>query len=86
MNHQNQLEQMANRAMFATIATFLVIYDNTSKSSINLHKLTKLEPLTLAWMLTIIQTPEQMTNGVMFATHSRLGTHARFVLDYTRNE
>jgi hypothetical protein len=57
MNHQNQLEQMANEAMFATISPFLVIYDNTSKASINLQKLTKLEPLTLAWMLTIIQTP-----------------------------
>jgi hypothetical protein len=34
-----------------------VIYDNTTKASINLQKLTKLEPLTLAWMLTIIQTP-----------------------------
>jgi hypothetical protein len=57
MNHQNQLEQMANGAMFATISPFLVIYDNTSKASINLQKLTKLESLTLAWMLTIIQTP-----------------------------
>jgi hypothetical protein len=57
MNHQNQLEQMANEAMFDTISPFLVIYDNTSKASINLHKLTKLELLTLAWMLTIIQTP-----------------------------
>jgi hypothetical protein len=37
MNHQNQLEQMANEAMFATISPFLVIYDNTSKASINLH-------------------------------------------------
>jgi hypothetical protein len=57
MNHQNQLEQMATGAMFATISPFLVIYDNTSIASINLQKLTKLEPLTLAWMLTIIQTP-----------------------------
>jgi hypothetical protein len=57
MNHQNQLEQMANGAMFATISPFLVIYDNTSKSSINLQKLTKLEPLPLSWMLTVIQTP-----------------------------
>jgi hypothetical protein len=57
MNHQNQLEQMANEAMFATISPFLVIYDTTSKANINLQKLTKLEPLTLAWMLTIIQTP-----------------------------
>jgi hypothetical protein len=57
MNHQNQLEQMANEAMFATISPFLVICDSTSKASINLHKLTKLELLTLTWMLTIIQTP-----------------------------
>jgi hypothetical protein len=48
MNHQNQLEQMANGAMFATISPFLVIYENTSKTSINLQKLTNLEPLTLA--------------------------------------
>jgi hypothetical protein len=27
MNHQNQLEQMANEAMFATISPFLVIVD-----------------------------------------------------------
>jgi hypothetical protein len=57
MNHQYQLEQMANGAMFSIISPFLVIYDNTSKASINLQKLTKLEPLTLAWMLIIIQTP-----------------------------
>jgi hypothetical protein len=31
-----------------------VIYDNTTKASINLQILTELEPLTLAWMLTII--------------------------------
>jgi hypothetical protein len=61
MNHQNQLKQMANGAMFATISPFLVIYDNTSKRSINLQKLTKLEPLTLAWMLTIIQLPLDQT-------------------------
>jgi hypothetical protein len=48
---------MAYEAMFATISPFLVIYDNTAKASIILQKLTKLEPLTLAWMLTIIQTP-----------------------------
>jgi hypothetical protein len=57
MNHQNQLEQMANGAMFSTISPFLVIYENTCKARINLQKLTKLEPLTLAWMLTIIQSP-----------------------------
>jgi hypothetical protein len=48
---------MAYEAMFATISPFLVIYDNTAKASINLQKMTELEPLTLAWMLTIIQTP-----------------------------
>jgi hypothetical protein len=56
MNHQNQLEQMAIGAMFATIPPFLVIYDNTTKASINLQKLTELEPLTLAWIRTNIQT------------------------------
>jgi hypothetical protein len=48
---------MAYEAMFTTISPFLVIYDNTTKASIKLHKLTELEPLTLSWMLTIIQTP-----------------------------
>jgi hypothetical protein len=62
MNHQNQLEQMANGAMFATISPFLVIYDNTSKASISLQKLTQLEALTLASMLTIIQTPPRSTS------------------------
>jgi hypothetical protein len=57
MNHKTQLKQMANGVMFATFSPFLVIYDNTNKASINLQKLTKLESLTLAWMLTIIQTP-----------------------------
>jgi hypothetical protein len=61
MNHQNQLEQLANGSMFTTISPFLVIYENTSKASINLQKLTKVEPLTLAWMLTIIQTPLRST-------------------------
>jgi hypothetical protein len=48
---------MAYEAMFATISPVLVIYDNTTKASINLQKLKVLEQLTLAWMLTIIQTP-----------------------------
>jgi hypothetical protein len=52
-----KLELMAYEAMFSTISPFFVIYDNTTKASINLQKLTKLEPLTLASMLTIIQTP-----------------------------
>jgi hypothetical protein len=54
-----KLELMAYEAMFATISPFLVIYDNTTKASINLQKLIELEPLTLAWMLTIIQTPRK---------------------------
>jgi hypothetical protein len=56
---------MANGAMFATISPFLVIYDNTTKASINLQKLTKLEPLTLAWTYTIIQTPPR-SNFLLF--------------------
>jgi hypothetical protein len=47
MNHQNQLKHMKNGAMFATISSFVVIYDNTSKASINLQKLTKLNHLHL---------------------------------------
>jgi hypothetical protein len=53
---------MAYEAMFATISPFLVIYDNTTKASINLKKLTELELLTLAWVLTIIQTPLDQTS------------------------
>jgi predicted permease len=34
---------MAYEAMFATISPFLVIYDNTTKASINLQMLTELE-------------------------------------------
>jgi hypothetical protein len=52
-----KLEVMAYEAMFATISPFLVIYDNTTKARINSQILTELEPLTLSWMLTIIQTP-----------------------------
>jgi hypothetical protein len=48
---------MAKDTMIATISPFLVIYNNTSKASINLQKLAQLESLKLAWMLTIIQTP-----------------------------
>jgi hypothetical protein len=68
MNHQNQLEHMANGAMFATISPFLVIYDNTTKANINLQILTELESLTLAWMLTIIQTPPR-SNFPLFDFH-----------------
>jgi hypothetical protein len=59
---------MAYEAMFATISPFLVIYDNTTKASINLQKLTELESLTLAWMLTIIQTPPR-SNFPLFGLH-----------------
>jgi hypothetical protein len=59
---------MAYEAMFATISPFLVIYDNITKASINLHELTKLEPLTLAWMLTIIQTHPR-SNSPLFDLH-----------------
>jgi hypothetical protein len=53
---------MAKDAMIATISPFLVIYDNTSKASINLQKLTKLEPLTVAWMLTKSKLPLDPTS------------------------
>jgi hypothetical protein len=63
-----KLVLMAYEAMFATISPFLVIYDNTTKASINLQEWTKLEPLTLAWMLTIIQTPPR-SNFPLFDLH-----------------
>jgi hypothetical protein len=59
---------MAYEAMFATISPFLVIYDNTTKASINLQEFKKLEPLTLSWMLTIIQTPPR-SNFSLFDLH-----------------
>jgi hypothetical protein len=31
MNHENELEQMANEAMFTTISPFLVIYDKNKQ-------------------------------------------------------
>jgi hypothetical protein len=66
-----KLELMAYEAMFATIFPFLVIYDNTTKASINLQILTELETLTLAWMLTIIQTPLDQTSPVLIlCSHS----------------
>jgi hypothetical protein len=56
--------------MFATISPFLVIYDNTTKAIINLQELTELEPLTLAWMLTIIQTPlDQTSPSLIFSSY-----------------
>jgi hypothetical protein len=59
---------MAYEAMFARISPFLVIYDNTTKASINLLESIELEPLTLAWMLTIIQTPPR-SNFALFDLH-----------------
>ena len=41
--------------MFLTISSFFVIDDNTIKASIKFAKFEKIEPLTLAWMLTIVQ-------------------------------
>jgi hypothetical protein len=60
----------------ATISPFLKIYDNTTKASINLQELTKLEPLTLAWMLTIIRTPPR-SNFPLFdlRVHSPFWSH-----------
>jgi hypothetical protein len=48
--------------MFATISSFLVIYDNTSKASISLQKLTKLESLTLAGNLPSSKLPLDQTS------------------------
>jgi hypothetical protein len=62
---------MAYEAMFATISPFLVIYDNTTKASINLQELTELESHTLAWMLTIIQTPPR-SNFPHFDLHVQI--------------
>jgi hypothetical protein len=62
MNHQNQTRTNGKWGHVRYNLPFLVIYDNTIKASINLQKLTKLEPLTLAWMLTIIQTPIDQTS------------------------
>jgi hypothetical protein len=59
---------MAYEAMFTRISPFLVIYDNTTKASTNLQELTELEPLTLSWMLTIIQTPPR-SNFPLFDLH-----------------
>jgi hypothetical protein len=57
MNHQNQTRTNDIWGHVRYNLPLLVIYNNTSKAIINLQNLTKLEPLTLAWMLTIIQTP-----------------------------
>jgi hypothetical protein len=69
------LELMAYEVMFATISLVLVIYDNTSKASINLQILTKLEPRTLAWMLTIIQTPPR-SNPPLYWSSLSMFTHS----------
>jgi hypothetical protein len=57
MNHQHQTQTNGIWGHVRYNFPLLVIYDNTTKASINLQKLIKLEPLTLTWMLTIIQTP-----------------------------
>jgi hypothetical protein len=57
MNHQNQTRTNGIWGHVLYNLPLLVIYDNTSKANIILQKLTKLVPLTLAWMLTVIQTP-----------------------------
>jgi hypothetical protein len=57
MNHQNQTRTNGIWGHVCYNLPLLVIYDNTTKASINLQISTELEPLTLAWMLTIIQTP-----------------------------
>jgi hypothetical protein len=61
MNHQKQTRTNGIWGHVRYNIPFLVIYDNRSKASIYLRKLTKLVPLTLAWMLTIIQTPPRST-------------------------
>jgi hypothetical protein len=61
MNHQNQTRTNGIGGHVHYNLPFLVIYDNTTKASIILQKLTELEPLTLAWMFTIIQTPPRST-------------------------
>jgi hypothetical protein len=73
---------MAYEAMFATISPFLVIYDNTNKESIKLQELTKLKPLTLVWMLTIIQTPPR-SNFSLFDLHVHILPFWSHILDTT---
>jgi hypothetical protein len=56
MNHQNQTR---TNGIWGNVRYNLPLFGdlcNTTKASTNLQKLTELEPLTLAWMLTIIQT------------------------------
>jgi hypothetical protein len=76
---------MSYEAMFGTISPFLVIYDNTTKTSINLQKLTELEPLTLAWMLTIIQTPPRSNFPIfdLMVTFSPFGPLWSHILETT---
>jgi hypothetical protein len=73
---------MAYEAMFATISPLLVIYDNTTKASINLQKLIELEPLTLAWMPTIIQTPPR-SNFPLFDLHVHILSIWSHILETT---
>jgi hypothetical protein len=54
---------MAMAVMFATISPFLVIYDH-NQSKHKFAKIDKIEPLTLAWMLTIIQPPLDHTSPI----------------------
>jgi MarR-like DNA-binding transcriptional regulator SgrR of sgrS sRNA len=48
---------MAYEAMFATISPFLVIYDKNNQSKHKFAKIDRIRTTSLAWMLTIIQTP-----------------------------
>jgi hypothetical protein len=57
MNHQNHTRTNVIWGHVRYNLPVLVIYDNPSKASINFQKIDKVEPLTLAWMLTIIQLP-----------------------------
>jgi hypothetical protein len=62
---------MAYEAMFATISPFLVIYDNTTKASINLQKLTELETTYTCLDAYHIQTPPDQTSPfLILCSHS----------------
>jgi hypothetical protein len=51
---------MASEAMFATISPFLVIYDNTTKASINLLELTDWQAICAAVDLASCEVPEEL--------------------------
>jgi hypothetical protein len=75
MNHQNQTR---TNDIWGHVRYNLPLFGDlwqTSKASINLQKLTKLEPLTLAWMLTIIQTPPR-SNFPLFWSSLPMFTHS----------